>query len=411
MWKKLIRPQAAIVTVLVFVLIGLLSFIRVNVHFLDPFSHGIKDYEVTDIVYSRMRDLAIRLDERIVVINTGDPDRAQIARMLERIATARPAVIGIDVLFSERKDPAVDSALQAAIKGAGNVVLATFLEGYSEHLGYFQAETLADTFFSNYAHTGFANFPGNETQTIRFFSPREKTKDVPVNSFAVEVARQYQPAAAERLFRRKKAVERIHYTAVQENFVVFEPAAILDTSFHLEQLQGKIVLMGYVNGPTERGYRTIDRFFTPFNQHYTGRSLPDMDGLIIHANIVKMVLDGQYIQTVPPLLSFLLAVLYCYGNIILLERLHHRYHYLYHPMARLVQIAEFALLFFIISALFYYFRIKWDFSLGMFALLLSFDVLVIYEGVMANPKSRFRKIPGLFSAKSKKRVTKARTVK
>jgi adenylate cyclase len=51
--------------------------------------------------------------------------RDVMARLVDRISDARPKVIGIDVMFTEKESPEADEELAQAIKRAGNVVLAT----------------------------------------------------------------------------------------------------------------------------------------------------------------------------------------------------------------------------------------------------------------------------------------------
>lgn len=399
MWKKFFRPYPAIVTMYVFIFIGILSLIRLNLHFLDPFSHGVKDYDMTDIVYSRLRKARTSLDDRIVVVNTGRPDRAVLAAMLQRMAEAQPKVIGVDVLFTGRQSPEADSALQAVLKKWDNIVLASRLTNFREDRGYFESETEVDTFFSNYARTGYINFPSTETKTIRFFSPVEKTEQGPAISFAAQIARLYDPAAAERLIKRNRKLERIHYTSTGDNFLQFEPTNILDSTLDLRPLlAGKIVLLGYNDSYTEE-CPLLDKFYTPLNARYTGRSEPDMHGIDIHANIIQMVLDKKYIFTVPGWLSFALAVLYCYLNVIMLEGIHHRYPRLYHPIIRILQVLEFTLLFFLLSFLFAAFRIKWDFTAGILALALYFDVLLSYEAFFSSHQPWINKIPRVFRGK------------
>jgi hypothetical protein len=396
MWKKFFRPYPAIVTMYVFLFIGILSLIRLNLHFLDPFSHGVKDYDITDIVYSRLRKAHTALDERIVVVNTGRPDRAVLAAMLQRIGEARPKVIGVDVLFSGRQNPETDSALQAVLKKWDNIVLASRLTNFREDLNRFETETEVDTFFSNHARTGYINFPSTETKTIRFFSPAENTQEGIVISFPAQIARLYDPVAAERLMKRNRKLERIHYTSTGDNFLQFEPANILDSTFDLRpMLEGKIVLIGYNDTYTDE-CPLLDKFYTPLNARYTGRSEPDMHGIDIHANIIQMVLDKKYIFTVPGWLSFVLAVLYCYLNVIMLEGVHHRYPRLYHPIIRVLQVLEFTLLFFLLSFLFSAFRIKWDFTAGILALALYFDVLLSYEAFFSSHQPWINKIPKAF---------------
>lgn len=397
MWKKLFQPYAVIITVYVFVLIWLLSMIKLNFHFLNPFSNGIKDYEITDIVYSRMRNEDVKIDERIVIVNTGHPDRTKFAQMLQRIAAAQPKVIGVDVLFANRKQPREDSLLQVCFKKNDNLVLATLLENYREDIGQFQAISGIDSFFSQYARTGYINFPSTTTRTIRYFSPMEKTGEGPAFGFATEIARLYDPAAVEKLLNRKKDLETIHYTSTASSFLQFEPETILDTSIDLSaQLRNKIVLLGY-SDTDEGDCPLLDKFYTPLNPYYSGRADPDMYGIVIHANIIQMILNGKFVNKVPAWLSFFLAVLCCYFNVLLVDWVEDRYPRLYHPFTRVVQVIEMILLFFIISWLFYTFRLKWDFTYGILGLALYFDVLLSYEAFSKRRHQRLiNKLPGIF---------------
>lgn len=397
MWRKFIRPYAALVTLFVFLLIGLLALIRLNIQFLDSFSQGIKDYEITDIVYSRLRNSAIQMDDRIVIVNTWQPDRERLAKMLNRIVAAQPKAIGIDVLFSERKDPVTDSLLQAELKKSDHIVLASVLENYREDLGRFESETGVDTFFTRHAITGYVNFPITETRTIRYFSPSESVQGVSAFGFALQVARQYDPAAVDRLLKRKKNLERIHFSSTEDFFIQFDPETILDTAINLQPLLGgKIVLIGYT-GDFQGDCPMLDKFHTPLNPRYSGRSEPDMYGIVIHANIIRMILDRKFITLVPGWLSLVLALLCCYGNVILVEWIHGRYPQWYHPITRILQVFEFILLFFLISLLFYWFRLRWDFTIGMLGLVLYFDVLLSYEAFSSSRhQSWINKLPKIF---------------
>jgi len=402
MWKKLIQPYAAIITLYVFVLIWLLSQVSVNLHFLNPFSHGIKDYEITDIVSSRMRNEQVKIEERIVIVNTGQPDRTQIAKMLARINAAQPKAIGIDVLFSNRREPAGDSLLLASLTQSENLVLASELENYREDIGQFQAISGVDSFFNQYARTGYINFPSTETRTIRYFSPAEKTGDGQAFSFATEIARLYDPASVEKLLKRRKELEAIHYTSTGNNYLQFEPETILDTTIDLTPLlSGKIVLIGY-SDTQKNDCPMLDKFYTPLNLRYSGRSDPDMYGIVIHANIIQMILDGNYINKVPKWLSFVFALLFCYFNVLLVDWIEDKYPRLYYPITRVIQVVELILLFFIISLLFYVFRLKLDFAYGTLGLALYFDVMLSYEAFSKRQHQRLiNKLPKIFRKEKK----------
>lgn len=53
--------------------------------------------------------------------------RSMLARALELLATARPKVVGIDIVLADREDPAEDQRLERAMQAARNLVLVTHL--------------------------------------------------------------------------------------------------------------------------------------------------------------------------------------------------------------------------------------------------------------------------------------------
>ncbi|MBL7825872.1 MAG: CHASE2 domain-containing protein [Saprospiraceae bacterium] len=405
MLRKLIFPHTLIVAILTFILIWFVDLIRLNLHFLDPFNKGLKDYEVTDIVYSKLRDDRINLDERIVLVNTGKPNRDTLALMLNRIIDAQPKVIGIDLLLSDRKTPHADSALQACLKRYGNTVLGTRLDGYNEDTRQFEAEVDCDTFFCDHAYPGFTNFPANDTRTIRIFSPKEETKKGESLAFSVRVTKLYDAAASDRLLARDKEVEEIYFFGDADNFLQFEPENILDTSINLTPLlKDKIILVGFL-GSYSWGDPLIDRHFTPLNSQYTGRNVPDMYGMVIHANVIKMILDNYYVRELSPLVNLLLTFLFTYFNIHLFYKIHHRIGVQYQFVTRFLQIGEIILLFFLVAVTFHFFRFKIDFALSIAALLLTFDIIKFYENFLRKRFTLLNNIPEVLPQKLKAKKT------
>jgi CHASE2 domain-containing sensor protein len=122
-----------------------------------------------------------------------------------------------------------------------------------------------------------------------------------------------------------------------------------------------------------------------------------MYGIAIHANIIQMILDGKFINKVPRWLSFALALLCCYFNVLLVDWIEDRYPRIYHPVTRVIQVIELILLFFIISLLFYAFRVKLDFTYGTLGLALYYDVLLSYESFSKRRHQRLiNKLPRIF---------------
>lgn len=391
MFGKLYKPHSLIVTMMILLIILLMNFVRLNLHFIDPFNYSLKEYETTDIVFSQLQPNAVTNESRIILVNTTRPDRTTLSRLIDHVAATSPKVVGIDILLEGRKDEAGDSLLQASLKRNDNIVLGVALKHYVDSLQLFEGVARCDTFFANHAHLGYVNFPANDTRTIRYFSPEEQTFEGQQSAFATQIAKLYDPEAIQRLKKRDNKLEQInyigdslsfaHYTDLEEFMSI--PAEDLKPVF-----KDKIILLGFLG---EKGDNEImlDKFFTPLNPRYSGRSTPDMYGLFIHANIISMIINGEYIYQVPYWLSTLMGILFCYINVIVMHRIYHQFHEAFHGIARLIQMVEFLLLFLISALLFYFFKVKLEFSLGIIALILAYDIVMIYESLIK------RRIPWL----------------
>lgn len=385
MWNKIYRPHSIIVTCLIFVFIGFLELIRLKTHFLDPFNHGIQEYEITDIVYTQLSKPNTLLDTTIRLVHVGNADRADLAFMIDRIAAAGAKVIGLDVMLDGRKDPAADEQLRRSIAQAGNVILATELYDLDVEELKFNALESADSLFAAHASLGYVNFPSNYTKTIRYFSPEEKVGDSTALAFSMAVLAQYDPQSMQRCLARNNKIEKIHYIGDLNSFAHYPKELVMDTSITTEYLsevlKDKIVLMGYI-AEKEDENPLKDRFYTPLNKNYAGKSIPDMYGVVIHANIINMALEGRYIRELPEWLIWLLAVLFCYANVFFIHGIYASFHPAFHGITRSLQLIECMLLFFLLGILFYYFRLQVDFGVGILALLLAYDMIMIYESLI-----------------------------
>lgn len=303
-WRKLYHPHSAIITVMIILFILLFRFLFLNMHFLDPFNNGLRDYEISDIVYSKLRDPnQVEPVPEVVLINTGLLDRTTLTRILQHLKRAAPKAIGIDIELDGRKDALSDALLREAIAALPQLVLAGRLKYYDPKTKLFDPLQNCDPYFSQKATMGYTNFVSEDTRTIRFFAPSAKTKSGTLRAFAVEIAEKYKPGIAKRLLKRRKPIETIYYTGNQSSFVKLEATQIVDsTTFAsiLDQgiLKNKIIILGYI-GNHEPGEPELDRFFTPLNSRYSGKTYPDMHEAVIHANIVAMILNGKYVFDFP----------------------------------------------------------------------------------------------------------------
>jgi CHASE2 domain-containing sensor protein len=398
MLNRIIQPHSIIITGLIFLFIWFLNLIRLNMHYIDPFNNGLKNYEITDIVYAYLAGQPVEEEGAglpIVLVHTGTPDRLSVGRLIQKLGDADAGAIGIDLFFDRRKEPVADSILQQSLKQTSGVVLACEL--YDESYSYerFTDWIGVDTFFSNHAQLGYVNFPANKTKVIRLFSPQEPVGNDTMRAFTTALLQTYAPEAADRLLQRNRAVEHIHFTRHRTDYVYHTQQMLLD-SLSLEEVRSivanKIVLVGYI--PMEgEGDPLKDRHYTPLNQSYGNKAIPDMYGLAIHANVLTMVLNGHYIRELPNWLNWLVLVVFCYLNVLLIHWVYDDFNEVFHGITRGLQILEFILLFFLISLLFYKFRLKLDFGLGILALLLAYDIIMIYESLVRRRIPLIDRIP------------------
>jgi CHASE2 domain-containing sensor protein len=386
-FRKIYNPHALIITALTFLFIWVFQIFFFSRHFLDPFNNGLRDYEITDIVYSQFRDPgSVPPNRDIVLLNTGLISRDTLAELLTRVRLLEPAVVALDIELDGRKDSLTDARLKAAIDSIPRMVLASRLIAYDREKDLLAAPAYCDPYFSKGRTRAFTNFVSEDTSIIRLIAPKVMTEEGEFLALAVESVRQYAPDKVDQLLRRENPVERIWYSGTQDNFFKEEASRLLsEEGFRsaLEQgmLRGKILLMGYI-GNHELGEPEIDRFFTPLNPRYTGKSYPDMYGLEIHANIAAMVLNGTYIHRMNPWVEELVGWIFCYINVLIFYWIYIHVHQAFHGITRLVQLLELVSIFFIIALFFHQFRVQITLSHGILAMLLSYDVIMIYESLI-----------------------------
>ncbi|THH39779.1 CHASE2 domain-containing protein [Neolewinella litorea] len=376
--------HAALITGMVFLLIGFLDLVTFNSHYFAPFNNGIRDYEVTDILFSQLRDPEqVKRENRVVLVHVSKFDRSQIGELLDRIASQSPAVIGVDILFPEPQEPAGDYVLAASIAAHRDlIVLAANLLPFDADRAGIPGIRTSDSLFSAGVESAYTNFLSGTDYTIRLFSPFISTLNGERHdAFAVALARRYTPERVGKLaWRRGDRPLRINYSGDYRGFLRVDGQTVLDSDDPeaLVVFRDRIVIVGFIDS-RQPDAPMEDRYFTPLNPTYTGRSLPDMYGAVIHANIVSMLLDGRYIYELPNWLVTLMVIVFTYINVVVIHWIYHNLPDSYHGVTRIMQLVELFLLFFLVALLFYYFRLKIDFTVGFLALVVAYDMVMIYE--------------------------------
>lgn len=363
-----------------FLVLGIFSIIPVNCLFLDPIGNAISDFDVYDIVYSKLRE-ETRADTNIVLINLSNLSRAEIARQVNIINSFNPKVIGIDAIFQEEKEHYSDSLLAEAFSKCKNLILVSKLDKYREESDSYDTLLCSIDIFNRYASNGFANLPNDDKvsfRTIREFKSDSKTNSTKAKCFAAKVVEIYNPAALRNLNKRDNEIEKINYIGNYNKFYYLDAEQVLSNGSDKSFINDKIVLMGFM-GRTLNDKTFEDIYFTPLNERYAGKSFPDMYGVVIHANIISMILNKKYIEVMPKWLSIVLALVLSYISAFVIFNLKIKFKDWFSALSKLYILIISLLSLFIGVMVLHHFNYRIDLTLAIAVVVLSNTIVEIYQ--------------------------------
>ncbi len=131
-----------------------------------------------------------------------------------------------------------------------------------------------------------------------------------------------------------------------------------------------------------------DKFYTPLNEKYIGRAFPDMFGGVVHANIITMILNEDYIDTISSNQSTALGIFLALLNVALFSMIYKKIPKWYDGITKLFQLAEIAAFTFLILYLLDVYSFKLEMGLALVAIAISGDALEVYYGVVKNSFTR-----------------------
>lgn len=390
--KYLYERDTIFSLITVFVFIILVKLLPLNLHALDTLKLALKDFDFNDMVYAKKLDNAkeTKGESRIVIVNIGHIDRSEIAMLIEKVSSMGPKVMGLDAYFESPREADKDSLLRSVFEKTKNlVVVSRFDQEHLHHSNKF--ELMPDYFDSSMHKRGYANLIGEEGGTIRMYSPFERVEDEEYPSFTSEIVKLYNEEAYRKLEKRHKEVEMINYTRLAKQYQVVEPEDVMMDNIDSGFFRNKIVLLAYVN---ENPFDIEDKKFTPMNEKIAGKSTPDMNGIIVHANIISMVLDGNYIKKMPVWVAWLAAMLIGWLHMSLFIRYYLESHIWFHLVAKIAQLISAIFFVYLGVFLFEKFRVKLDMELTLVVIVLAVDIIYFYEAfaVWMHKKYKFATI-------------------
>jgi CHASE2 domain-containing sensor protein len=325
----------------------------------DPISQALSDFQMTDYAFSQLRKDPL-VDQRVVLVNIGELSRREVAQQIYTISQYKPRVIGIDSYFNcegllrdsincpALLDTLGNLLLEDAIKQAGNVVLVSKLlqktaTSLDENLiDVYDSMEYSDLAFSMHARHGYANLVTDppavyqdDVKQCRSFVPRYMVNGEEQLAFAVQMCMMYDPEKTKRFLARNKEEEIINYrgnveiqdirlktirsketatTRYPQMFYAIDVDQLAKGEFTPELFQDKIVIMGFL-GQYFGDPSWSDKYFTPLNKKVAGRANPDMFGVVVHANIVTMILNEDYVNELSDWQQLAIAIIVCFFTV------------------------------------------------------------------------------------------------
>ncbi|MEJ0056356.1 MAG: CHASE2 domain-containing protein [Bacteroidota bacterium] len=395
--------QSFIITVFVFLMLwggNQATDLKIFTAF-DTIGQALRDFELTDYAFSQLRPDP-EVDQRIVLVNIGNLTRGEVAREIQLISQFKPRVIAFDGFFNcegglrdsvncpQLLDVMGNLMLSNSIQEFPNFVLATKLLQTDSLARYDsnEADSLeySDPMFNDHATHGFVTLPTDATyqedvKQCRSVYPRRIIDGKEELAFSVRIAMQYDSAKTKKFLARAKDEELVNFKrnfevrqlrlnslkndeTTSTNFgtlyYVVDVEDILQGNVLPELFKDNIVMMGflgaYVGAPSWE-----DKFYTPLNKIVGGRANPDMFGLVVHANVVSMILDEDYIDTISEAGKYWIAFFVCLFTVALFIWIDQTLPMWFDALSVIIQLME---LVFISSFIIYAF-VTWNLKLDL----------------------------------------------
>ena len=360
------------------------SLIPISLSSLNPFKKGQLDYDYTDLIYCRFKEKN-NFDDRIVLVNVNKPERTKIAEAIDSLNSYQAKVIGIDVIFEGRKTPKGDSILSKAIANSDNLILGDIFR-------LEESKTLphtCDSLFCNENNVAFVNYVAKPNMSIRYVSPFEAFENEKAQAFSSAILRKYDTEKYNVLTARCNDVEQINYRGSVDSYVQMNISEIITNPAVASSVKDKIVLMGYL-GEDDWALSTRDKFFTPLNEQLALRSLPDMYGLVIHANVLSMMLDNNYINASSPWVTRIVSFIFVFILVCIFRQFFLTFNPGYFKAARIIQLGIFFALFLLATLLFYKYNYRLNLTLVLVGVVISWDIVKIYQHVFIKKQKPLR---------------------
>lgn len=278
-------------TIFTYITLGLLSLIFFNITVFDFIEDAFDDFSYLDLIQSKNIFKYEKVNSDIILVNIENRDREELAFLIDHLANQSPKVIGIDAIFREQKDQFKDSLLASTIKEHQDVLVGSYIYPNIQNHKMFA--------FSN---QGFVNFnpEAKKNNVIRDFVTQKDS----LFSFSYAIASK----ATEKEIAKHSGVRPIKYYGNYKQFLhmSFNDVMLQET---LPHLKNKVILLGYLGLPLGNVNDILDKKFTPINANFTGKTIPDMYGVTVHANIINSLIKQDFIKETPGFIVIIINII------------------------------------------------------------------------------------------------------
>jgi len=278
-------------------LIDLVSWVSSKINVLDTLEYSIEDFDFTDMHYSGFEKLKTPIDSSIVLVNIGDLTRVEIAKQIEIINQYQPKVIGMDVIFPSLSQPEIDSVLHNALNQVNNLVMGIRIN-YDPNTDNFNTLT-SHPYFGSQGKQAFVGLIGDgvgtRIGTVREIITNSNFKNTYYYPFAAELVRVYKPEGFFRFVSRNNFTEWVNYKRRINKYQVLDNDQVL-MGQGVEIVKNKIVILGFMGNFIGDELNITGRYYSPLNSKFVGRTHPDMYGTVIHANVISMLIEEDYVE-------------------------------------------------------------------------------------------------------------------
>lgn len=315
MKNKLLHKDAFFCMLLSFVIIGLASLLILNLSIFNPFTNAFKDFSFLDVFYSEKMGEQYPVSQDIILVNVEHRDRLELAELLSILQKQQPKIIGVDLIFKDQREAFSDSLLKIQLSKPNVVNSYGYVsEKLIENHQFFSVEEKIKG-YSN------INFERDEGVIRNVQLQKETTKEL---AFATTIAKHsLNETDFQKLKKKFNKLQRIKFLGNQDHFLIYSYDEVFEKENH-PNMRGKILLLGYLGVPLNNPFDVEDKHFTPLNEVAVGKSIPDMHGVVVHAAILEMLLNKDFITEVPVWVLFIITVLFTYFSLLYFLQLNKR---------------------------------------------------------------------------------------